>query len=166
MRCPTVLLMLLVIHGFLSPPGARAQNPRDPPALPAMGFKLEQNQPNPVTRDTWIPFALEESLFANGETRTVSIQIFNLLNQVVAVPRAPDHARGKNLPVTNLPYSEPGRKVAYWDGKDHAGRRVPSGVYYCQLVVGDQTQMRKMIVVSPRRNRKLFPWFGTRNRPE
>jgi len=161
-RAPAVLLILLVIYGFLSPPSLRAQTPVElPPIQQAQGFRLEQNTPNPVTRDTWIPFYLEDGLFENGQTRLVSIQIYNVLNQLVAVPRAPDHPRGKNLPVQNLPYTEPGRKVAYWDGRDTAGRRVPSGVYYCQMVVNNQTQMRKIIVYNPQRRSRLpIPWFG------
>jgi len=164
-RAPAVLLMLLVVYGFLSPPGAQGQQSRDPPAR---AFRLEQNAPNPFDRDTWIAFYLEDGLFDGGEHAAVTIQIYNMLNQLVAVPKAPDHPKGKNLPVANLTYSEPGRKLAYWDGRDSQGRRVPSGVYYCQMVVGDQTQMRKMIVVSPRRNRKIpIPWFGTKkSRPE
>lgn len=164
-RAPAVLLLLLVVYGFLSPPGLRAQD-SGPPAQALRGFRLEQNAPNPFDRDTWIPFYLEESLFTNGETRLVTIQIYNVLNQLVAVPRAPDHPRGKNLPVSGLPYSEPGRKLAYWDGKDSAGRRVPAGVYYCQIVVNEQTQMRKMIVVNPRRSKIPIPWFGRRSRSE
>ncbi len=159
-RAPAVLLLLLVIYGFLSPPRLRGQQTGEPP--PSRGFRLEQNAPNPVMEDTWIPFYLEDGLFEGGESRLVTIQVFNLLNQLVAVPRAPDHPRGKNLPVVNLPYTEAGRKVAYWDGRDITGRRVPSGVYYCQLVVHGQTpQMRKIIVASPRRKSRIpFPWFG------
>jgi hypothetical protein len=166
-RAPAVLLWLLVIYGSLSPPLLHGQQTGEPP--PSRGFWLEQNAPNPVTDETWIPFYLEESLFENGETRLVTIQIFNVLNQLVAVPRAPDHPRGKDLPVVSLPYTDAGRKVAYWDGKDTSGRRVPSGVYYSQLVVNGQTpQMRKLIVLSPRRKSKIpIPWFGrTRSRPE
>lgn len=170
-RAPPVLLFLLVVFGLFSPPTLRAQEPAEPPGQrQATGFRLEQNDPNPFTRDTYIPFYLEESLFQSGGTRLVTIQIFNLLNQLVAVPRAPDHPRGKNLPVQNLPYTDAGRKVAYWDGRDTKGRRVPYGVYYCQMVVSDQPQPRmvKLIVSPPRRRSRIpIPWFGSdRGRPE
>lgn len=170
-RAPPVLLVLLLVLGSLSPHTLPAQDPVELPAIQrqAQGFRLEQNDPNPFTRDTYIPFYLEESLFQNGETRLVTIQIFNLLNQLVAVPRAPDHPRGKNLPVQNLPYSEPGRRVAYWDGRDTKGSRVPAGVYYCQMTVNNQPQakMVKLIVTQPRRRSRIpIPWFGRdRGRP-
>lgn len=170
-RAPPVLLVLLVIYGFLSPPTLRAQDPVELPAVArqATGFRLEQNDPNPFTRDTYIPFTLEESLFRDGRPHLVTIQIFNVLNQLVAVPRAPDHPRGKNLPVQQLAYTDAGRKLAYWDGTDTRGRRVTPGVYYCQLVVDrQQPKMVKMIVTSPRRRSRIqIPWFGReRGRPE
>ena len=170
-RAPPVLLVLLVIYGFLSPPTLRAQDPVELPvvARQATGFRLEQNDPNPLTRDTYIPFTLEESLFRDGRPPLVTIQIFNVLNKLVAVPRAPDHPRGKNLPVQQLAYTEAGRKLAYWDGTDTRGRRVTPGVYYCQLVVDrQQPKMVKMIVTSPRRRSRIqIPWFGReRSRPE
>ncbi|HEX7240197.1 MAG TPA: hypothetical protein VF263_08025, partial [Longimicrobiaceae bacterium] len=166
-RAPAVLLILLVIYGFLSPPCLPAQQiPAEPPATrQAQGFRLEQNNPNPVDGETWIPFVLEESLFQRTDTRLVTIQIYNLLNQLVAVPRAPDHPRGKNLPVQNLPYTEAGRKVARWDARDTQGRRVPSGVYYLQMVVNDQPPQMKKIIVNPRRRSRIpIPWFGDRGR--
>ncbi|HEX8273161.1 MAG TPA: hypothetical protein VF615_11020 [Longimicrobiaceae bacterium] len=170
-RAPPVLLVLLVIRGFLSPPDLRAQDPVELPvvARQATGFRLEQNDPNPFTRGTYIPFTLEESLFRDGRPHLVTIQIFNVLNQLVAVPRAPDHPRGKNLPVQQLAYTEPGRKLAFWDGTDTRGRRVTPGVYYCQLVVDrQQPKMVKMIVTSERRRSRIqIPWFGRdRGRPE
>lgn len=158
-----VLLILLLMAGSLSPPCIRAQEARDGPlAESSQGFSLEQNYPNPVDPETWIPFQLEESLFDSGDSAVVTIRIFNILRQVVAIPEAVDHPSGRGVRVINLSYGESGRMIAYWDGKDTAGRRVPSGVYYCQLVVNDEPRTRKMIVLNPRRRRGLFPWFGGR----
>ncbi|MBV9774165.1 MAG: T9SS type A sorting domain-containing protein [Gemmatimonadetes bacterium] len=158
-----------MIYGFLSPPPLHAQNPVGLPPIQqqAKGFHLEQNSPNPVDGETWIPFSLDETLFENGETRLVTLQVFNLLNQVVAVPKAPDHPRGRNVPILSLPYTEPGRKLGYWDGRDSAGRRAPSGVYYCLLTVNGQTDMKKIIVVNSRRKSRIpIPWFGSKGRSE
>ena len=154
---PVLLLLLVVVYGFLSPPGARAQEPPAPSAAQASkGFRLEQNYPNPVNPETWIPFYLEESLFKEGRPGVVSIRIYNILRQVVAVPTAVGHPRGDDVRVTGLRYTEPGRKVAYWDGKDLQGRRVPSGLYYCELVVNDRSDFIRIVVVTPRK-RSRFP---------
>ncbi len=160
-RAPAVLLLLLVlVYGSLSPPELWSQDPESSlPAMPAKEFRLEQNQPNPVNPETWIPFYLEESLFKEGQTGVVSIRIYNILRQLVAVPVAVQHPRGKNIPVTSLRYTEPGRKVAYWDGKDLNGRRVASGIYYCELVVNEKNDFIRMMVVAPRRRGRIFPPF-------
>jgi hypothetical protein len=156
-RAPPVLLLLLVIYGFLSPPSARAQEPSAPTSAEASkGFRLEQNSPNPVNPETWIPFYLEESLFKEGRPGVVSIRIYNILRQVVAIPTAVGHPRGNDVRVTNLRYTQSGRKLAYWDGKDLSGRRVPSGLYYCELVVNDRSDFIRMIVLTPKR-RSRFP---------
>lgn len=156
----SVLLILLLLAGCLPPPALRAQEPRNGPAVEqSQGFYLEQNYPNPVNPETWIPFHLEESLFQNGDSAVVTIRIFNILRQVVAIPLAVDHPDGRAR-VLNLTFTEPGRKVAYWDGKDTAGRRVPTAVYYVQMVVENQARpsTRKITVLNPRR-RSLFPWI-------
>ncbi len=158
MQCArSVLLIIFLLAGSSSPP-LHAQLPAQSPES-SRGFHLEQNYPNPVNPETFIPFLLEEELFANRDTAVVSIRIFNVLSQVVAVPEALAHPQGEGTPVTNLSYAEPGRKLAYWNGRDTSGRRAPSGVYYCQLVVNDQPQARKMIVLNTDR-RSGFPWFG------
>jgi len=152
----SVLLALLLAAGSLSPPSSWGQASRaPPPAEEERGFRLEQNYPNPVDPETWIPFVLEESLFANGDTGTVTIRIYNMLRQLVAVPIAVDHPDGRRVPVENLRYETPGRKVAYWDGRDSGGRRAPSGVYFVRLDVNGETQIRRLLVVEERRR----PWW-------
>ncbi|HET8654915.1 MAG TPA: hypothetical protein VFL93_05335 [Longimicrobiaceae bacterium] len=160
-RC--ILLVVVLLAGSLSPPPARGQDARAAPLEPSRGFRLEQNYPNPVNPDTWIPFTLDESLFASRDSVVVTVRIFNILQQVVAIPEvAVDTSRDTRVRLINLAFHAPGRWVAYWNGKDSAGRRLPSGVYYCQLVVDDQPQTRKIIVLNPRRRRNLIPWFGSK----
>ena len=157
LRAPPVLLLLLVIYGFLSPPAARAQDPNGGhPVVAQKGFRLEQNYPNPANPDTYIPFYLEEELFQSGDTRVVSIRIVNIFRQLVAIPKAVGHPRGRDVPVNNLRYTEPGRKVSYWDGRDLNGRPVPTGVYYCELVVDGKSDFFRITVIQPRR-RSRFP---------
>jgi hypothetical protein len=160
LRAPPVLLVLLVLCGFHVPQRLRAQDtvPNPPVVLPSKGFRLEQNYPNPANPVTNIPFTLEESLFANGESRVVSIRIVNMFRQLVAIPKAVAHPRGNDVPVLNLRYTQAGRKVAYWDGNDMNGRRAPSGLYYCELVVDGRSDFIRIIVTQPRR-RGRFPFF-------
>jgi hypothetical protein len=163
MGCARSLLLVLILAcGVLVPSSLHPQEPRGPPGNGnPRGFRLEQNYPNPVNPETWIPFVLEESLFAEADSGIVSIRIFNILRQIVAVPVAVDHPRGRNTRVNDLVYDRPGRKVAYWDGRDTSGRLVPSGVYYYQLVVnGQPSPIRKLTVFSPRRRGNFIPWFG------
>ena len=105
------------------PPGGE----RDP------DFKLEQNYPNPFTSETRIPFVLEETLFADGKTVTVSLRVYNILQQFVAAPVALRFPGGEGLPLLQLEYSTPGRYEAFWDGRDRNGKPVASGVYFVQM---------------------------------
>ena len=162
MQCTrTVLLVLLLLAGSLSPPAGDAQSARPRPAQEQeQEFILEQNYPNPVNPETFIPFRLEESLFRNADTAVVTLRIHNILRQVVAIPEALDAATGRRVRLINTAFTRPGRTIAHWDGRDAAGRRVPSGVYYYELVVNDVPVVRKMIVINESRRRGL-PWFGT-----
>lgn len=110
------------------------------------GFRLGQNYPNPFNPSTRIPFYLDESMFEEGRPVVVSIRIYNVLQQLVAIPTALNHPDGSGVPVDQLPYTEPGSKEAFWDGRDRDGREVASGVYYVQLIVNGESQVRKMVV--------------------
>jgi hypothetical protein len=162
----SVLLILFLLAGSLSPPPLEAQSaaPARQGQAPTRSFAIEQNYPNPVNPETWIPFTLGASLFDQRAPATVTIRVFNMLGQVVAIPQAVDHPNGRATPVFNLPYTEPGRKTAYWDGRNQSGELVPTGVYYAQMVVTDSRGVRvsdpgiiKFTVIGPTR-RRLFPF--------
>lgn len=160
-RALPVLLLLLLLTGPLFEIEAVAQSPPPMRTTDDEGGRtvvLEQNYPNPVNPETWIPFTLDPSLFEQEESVMATIRIYNILSQVVAIPEAIDHPGGRGTRVIDLTYSEPGRKIAYWDGRDTAGRLVPSGVYYLQMVVGEEIQTMKLTVLNPRRRRSIFPW--------
>lgn len=161
---PTLLLLLLLVLGGRAPPAAGAQQaPTEPEqpteAGPARAFWLEQNYPNPINPETWIPFHLRQEVFAEARPVVVSIRIYNILRQLVAIPTAVDYPGRKTPRVAELPYGEPGRKVAYWDGKDLKGRRVPSGIYYCELVVNDESDFIRLVVVTRKSRIRFLPRF-------
>lgn len=149
---------MLAMFGGLSPPFALAQEPAPADARePGRAFWMEQNYPNPVTPETWIPFHLEQEIFADGRTGVVSIRIYNILRQVVAIPVLVDSAGKRKIPLSELRFSEPGRKVAYWDGRDTNGRRVPSGIYYAELVVDDDSDFIRLVVVTRKARSRFLP---------
>ena len=136
-----VLLSLSGVPGFLEaqePPTSAGQG---------NGFQLEQNYPNPFNPETTIPFVLDEAIFVDGRPAVVSIRIFNLLQQMVAMPVALSHPAGEGVRVDQLQYTQPGRHEAFWDGTDQSGRQVASGIYFMQLSVNGVSKTRKMYVL-------------------
>lgn len=111
------------------------------------GFQLEQNYPNPFNPETTIPFVLGEELFLDGRPVTVSIRIYNIVQQLVAVPVALRHPAGEGVPLQQLEYTQAGRHEAFWDGNDQSGREVASGIYFMQLTVNGASTSRKMYVL-------------------
>ena len=87
---------------------------------------LHPNYPNPFNNSTQIPYRVSTS----GPVRLV---IYNTLGQ----------------PVRTLvdEVQTPGAYQVPWDGRDHRGARVASGVYLYRLQAGAVAQVRKMIVL-------------------
>jgi len=117
-----------------------------PPPL----VELKQNYPNPFNPATTIPFTLNGDLFANGHRPKVSLKIYNVLAQLVAVPIL--QGTGEDLDNLELACgtagSSPCAFTAYWDGKVlKTDREAASGVYIYQLVVDGRRFTKKMIVM-------------------
>jgi hypothetical protein len=115
-------------------------------------FALGQNYPNPFSPETRIPFVVGNPTNCSterGKKYRVTMKIFNLLAQLVAVPvlkgdddDKPDGERLDNLSLSCRPYT------AYWDGKDLTGtREVGSGVYLYKLEVDGKAVVKKMVIV-------------------
>ena len=138
---------LIALYSLFFATGIAAQNPGPPTRTARGGFELEQNYPNPFNPETTIPFSLGEELFADGAPVVVSLRIFNLLSQPVAIPVALAHPAGAGVEVRSLEYAQPGRHEAFWDGTDQSGRQVASGIYFMQLTVNGQSVSRRMYVL-------------------
>jgi hypothetical protein len=145
MRCVFFVLLSLLL---LLPADGLAQQQGLPGSQqgPEKGFQLDQNYPNPFNPETRIPFELYEDVFVDGRPATVSVRIYNILLQFVAVPTALNHPMGDRTPVMDLEYFTPGRYEVYWDGRDRSGNAVASGVYVLEMTVNGRSQTMKMFV--------------------
>ncbi len=116
-------------------------------ASPAADFTLDPVSPNPFDRETRISFRLGERLFEGEGDVRVTMKVFNILRQVVAVPVALDERGRPGSALEDLGYERPGYYEAFWDGRDWEGRLSASGPYFVELRVGDQARVRKILLV-------------------
>ena len=127
-RVGTALGLVLALTVFM-PRTSQAQDTRDRKP----GMSLGQNYPNPFNPETKIPFSVGDppSCTDNGKQYRVSLKVYNLLSQLVAVPVL----QGQAQSLDNVTISC-GEYTAYWDGKVlNTGREAASGVYYYRLEV-------------------------------
>lgn len=112
--------------------------------------ELMENHPNPFFPSTTIPFEIHQDVCARGHQPVVTINIYNVLVQVVAAPTI--EMTDRQVPVQALQLGC-GSHSAVWDGRLTEGNRdAPDGVYYYQLIVdGERISTRKMIVKRIRR---------------
>lgn len=147
----SVLLVLLLVR-VPSVPGVFAQQtdttaaPEEARQTEVRGVELEQNYPNPFNRETRIPFVLGADLFEDGRPVVVTVRIYNVLRQLIAIPISLDHPTAVGQPAQELRFDSPGRYLLYWDGTDRSGQQVSSGIYFCQIVTNRSQDIIKMIV--------------------
>jgi hypothetical protein len=96
-------------------------------------FELYQNYPNPFNPVTNISYTLRSTGGIGGEPARTNLAIYNVLGQ-----------RVKTL-VDEVQI--PGTHVVSWNGTDHFGRRVASGVYFYRLERGDDSETKKMVLL-------------------
>jgi subtilisin family serine protease len=96
------------------------------PAAPARAW-LAQNAPNPFKPWTAIRFGTE---FA-GERLELGVY----------------DAGGRHVCTLYTGRPGSGTQVAYWDGRDGRGRRVASGIYFCELTHAAGREVRRMVVL-------------------
>ena len=139
-----VLVGVLGGQGLAGVDGVLGQAP--PPPL----VELNKNYPNPFNPATTIPFTLNGDLFANGHRPRVSLKIYNVLAQLVAVPILQGNGQALvDLELTcGTVGSSPCAFTAYWDGNVlNTGNPAASGVYIYQLIVDGRRFTKKMIVM-------------------
>ena len=91
---------------------------------------LLPNYPNPFNPETWIPYHL-------AKDAAVIVRIYNVSGGVVRELILGHQAVGV--------YESRGR-AAYWDGRNHIGEKVASGVYFYTLTAGEFAATRKMLI--------------------
>ena len=99
---------------------------RDGFALPNSD-RLLANYPNPFNAGTTIPLAIAAS------HEIAQLTIVNLVGQRVTT-------------IFSGPL-EPGQYQLHWDGRDQQGLPAASGVYFYQLQLGNQQQLRRMLLL-------------------
>jgi hypothetical protein len=116
---------------------------------------LGQNQPNPFSLETTIPFTVGDTDCAAGtQHHVVTIRIYNILSQVVAIPLVVDSAV-TDPPGTStatralLGLSLPcGSYAARWDGRhSRNNREAAPGVYMYQLIIDGHPQGTKKMLL-------------------
>jgi hypothetical protein len=138
------LAWAVCLLGLLLAAPSLAVGQQDPPTDPV---RLKRNYPNPFNPETTIPFELEESeFFADGHQPLVSLRIYNVLAQLVAIPIL--QGSGEPLDNVRLAWNGTGEYSAYWDGRIMGTDvEAPSGVYVYQLTVDSQRFSERMTII-------------------
>jgi hypothetical protein len=144
------LFVVLVLGAFMPSRSAAQGVSTQTDGGQGAGLQLGQNYPNPVNLDTRIPFVIGDAQGCtdSGRQHRVSLRIYNLLAQQVAVPvlqgGVGNVAGGEALENLLLTC---GQYLAYWDAKySQTGEDVASGIYLFRLEVDGKVLVKKMIV--------------------
>ena len=92
---------------------------------------LLANFPNPLNPETWIPYQLTEAAH-------VRIRIYDVAGQLVRTLDLGEQSAGAYLSR---------QRAAHWDGRNHIGEEVSSGIYFYTLDAGNYRRTRRMTVV-------------------
>ena len=92
---------------------------------------LLHNYPNPFNPETWIPYQL-------AHATDVTLTIYDTKGVLV---------RQLDLGYQQAGYYTNRTRAAYWDGRNHLGELVGSGLYFYHLRAGDYSTIRKMVIL-------------------
>ena len=105
------------------------------PALVAYEIPAEtallHNYPNPFNPETWIPYQL-------AHAADVTLTIYDTQGILV---------RQLDLGHQQAGYYTNRTRAAHWDGRNHLGEAVGSGVYFYHLHAGDYSAIQKMVIL-------------------
>lgn len=141
-------LAFVLVLSALMPRILTAQGTQSPGRERKAGV-LKQNYPNPFNPETRIPFSIgDEKCEDPGRQHKVSLRIYNILSQLVAIPVLQGGTGGvaggvrlDNVLLTCGDY------VAYWDGKYMGTKNeVASGVYLYELRIDRSRLVNRMLV--------------------
>ena len=104
----------------------RDPNPSPAPEPPAAQSKLHQNEPNPFNPSTRIRFELSQD-------EHVHLAVYDLAGRLVRTLLNKPMVRGSSSIV--------------WDGTDHAGRHLRSGVYFYRITTPTFLDTRKLTLL-------------------
>ena len=91
---------------------------------------LLANYPNPFNPETWIPYQL-------ADPAEVTLTIYAIDGKVMRTLAFGHQPAG---------FYQSRSRAAYWDGRNNAGERVASGVYFYTLTARDFSATRKMLI--------------------
>jgi hypothetical protein len=121
-----VELIRVILEDIFGLPSGSGGTANVVPPRTSHRWTMSQNVPNPCVSGTTIRYEIARPV-------GVAIKIYNALGQEVRV--LVDGTK------------EPGVHSVQWDGRNAAGERVTSGVYFYKIEAGPFTATRKMLVL-------------------
>jgi hypothetical protein len=97
--------------------------------VPGVPNSMGQNYPNPFNPSTTIPFTVGSA----GTDNRTTITFYDVT--------------GKTVASYELGHRSAGDHTFVWNPALSSGRQIPSGVYYCRLLIGKEMFTRKMILL-------------------
>jgi hypothetical protein len=148
--------LVVLALGVLAPARAVGQQGTQPPSPPPRSqvprspeWELGQNSPNPFSAATVVPFVLGDPPTCTdaGHQYDVTLRIYNVLAQLVAIPVLQTGEFASGQPIVHLQL-RCGTYTAFWNGVYlSTGQPVPPGVYLYRAEVDGRAVARKMVVI-------------------
>ncbi len=91
---------------------------------------LFQNYPNPFNPETWIPYQLNKG-------SDVIVKIYSVSGLLI---------RTLNLGYKSAGFYKSQDKAIYWDGKNEAGEKIASGIYFYTIQAEDFVATKMMVI--------------------